>query len=103
MDGSSSLDSSSSLEDMPWFTQEQLSRFSEFLTGDPARDQRNIQALLGTVSDTIGETDLDTMLGKLVDQAIRTTGSERAILLLYEEAPVGSNAASPTSRSSVSG
>ncbi|MEE8105318.1 MAG: SpoIIE family protein phosphatase [Planctomycetota bacterium] len=85
MDGSSSLDSSSSLEDMPWFTQEQLSRFSEFLTGDPARDQRNIQALLGTVSDTIGEMDLDTMLGKLVDQAIRTTGSERAILLLYEE------------------
>ena len=57
MEGSTSnLDSSSSLENMPWFTQEQLSRFSEFLTGDPARDQRNIQALLGTVSDSIPAT-----------------------------------------------
>ena len=79
------MDTTSSIPEMPWFTQEQLTRFSEFLTGDPTRDQRNIQALLGTVSEALGETDLDTMLAKLVDQAIRSTGSERGILLLFDE------------------
>jgi sigma-B regulation protein RsbU (phosphoserine phosphatase) len=79
------MDSTSSLPDMPWFSQEQLSRFSEFLTGDAMRDQRNIQALLGTVSEAVGETELEMLLTKLVDQVIRSTGSERCILLLYSE------------------
>ncbi len=79
------MDTTSSIPEMPWFTQEQLTRFSEFLTGDPTRDQRNIQALLGTVSEALGQTDLDTMLARLVDQAIRSTGSERGILLLFDE------------------
>jgi serine phosphatase RsbU (regulator of sigma subunit) len=79
------MDSTSSLPEMPWFSQEQLNKFSEFLTGDAMRDQRNIQALLGTVSEAVGETELEALLTKLVDQLIRSTGSERCILLLYSE------------------
>ena len=79
------MDSTSSMPEMPWFSQDQLSRFSEFLTGDAIRDQRNIQALLGTVSEAVGETELEVLLTKLLDQVIRSTGSERCILLLYSE------------------
>ena len=68
----------------PFFSQEELARFAECLTGDSDRDQRCFRALLATVSEVIGETDLDTLLCRLVDHTISTTGTERGILLLLE-------------------
>ncbi|MHC4930822.1 MAG: PP2C family protein-serine/threonine phosphatase [Planctomycetota bacterium] len=69
---------------VPWFTEEELHRFSEFLTGDSARDQRSFQTLLSTVTEVLGETSFDKLLHKLVDHAIQTTRSERGILLLED-------------------
>ncbi len=66
----------------PWFSQEELGRFAEFLTGDSARDQRNFMTLLATVTEVLGEPDFDELLNKLVDHAIMTTRAERGMLLL---------------------
>ncbi|MHC4339796.1 MAG: hypothetical protein ACYSX0_06250, partial [Planctomycetota bacterium] len=71
--------------EVPWFTEEELHRFSEFLTGDSARDQRSFQTLLSTVTEVLGETSFDRLLHKLVDHAIQTTRSERGILLLEDQ------------------
>ena len=70
--------------EVPWFSDEELSRLSEFLTGDSARDQRSFQTLLSTVTEVLGESDFDRLLHKLVDYVIQTTRSERGILLLDE-------------------
>ena len=68
----------------PWFSQAELGRFAEFLTGDSARDQRNFMTLLATVTEVLGEPDFDSLLDKLVDHAVMTTRTERGILLLLE-------------------
>jgi len=68
----------------PWFSRAELDRFADFLTGDHARDQANITTLLETVAEALGQTDLERLLRRLVDRAIRTTGAERGILLLFE-------------------
>jgi len=68
----------------PWFSHEELSRFSEFLTGDSARDQRNFADLLATVTEVLGEPDLEMLLRKLVDHAVQTTRSERGILMMRD-------------------
>jgi len=68
----------------PWFSQEELGRFAEFLTGDSVRDQRNFMTLLATVTEVLGEPDFDKLLEKLVDHAVMTTRTERGILLLLE-------------------
>ena len=41
----------------PWFSQEELNRFAECLTGDSDRDQACFRSLLATVSELLGETD----------------------------------------------
>lgn len=69
----------------PWFSQEELGRFAEFLTGDSARDQRNFMTLLATVTEVLGEPDFDALLNKLVDHVIMTTRSERGLLLFLSE------------------
>lgn len=68
----------------PWFSPDELARFSEFLTGDSARDQRNFRTLLATVTEVLGETDLESLLRKLVDHTIHTTRSERGILMMSD-------------------
>ena len=73
----------------PWFSQEELGRFAEFLTGDSARDQRNFMTLLATVTEVLGEPDFDKLLNKLVDHAIMTTRAERGILLLLKDGELG--------------
>jgi len=72
----------SPLPRIPWYSQEELSAFSEFLTGDSERDQRNFRTLLATVTELLGEPDIDLLLRKLLAHAIETTRSERGILLL---------------------
>lgn len=68
----------------PWFSQAELTRFADFLTGDPTRDQANVTTLLETVAEVLRQTELEPLLRTLVDRAIRATGSERGILLLFE-------------------
>ncbi|MGH7162727.1 MAG: PP2C family protein-serine/threonine phosphatase [Planctomycetota bacterium] len=68
----------------PYFSAEQMARFAEFLTGEPARDQEGFRALLATVTEVLGETDSDTLLRTLVDRAIHTSRAERGMILLHE-------------------
>ncbi|MGQ0614514.1 MAG: PP2C family protein-serine/threonine phosphatase [Planctomycetaceae bacterium] len=70
---------------LPWFSPEELYRFAEFLSGDAPRDQRNIQFLLEMVAETLRQPDVEALMRTLLDRAIRTTASERGILLLNEE------------------
>jgi serine phosphatase RsbU (regulator of sigma subunit) len=74
----------SPLPRIPWYSQEELSAFSEFLTGDSERDQRNFRTLLATVTELLGEPDIELLLRKLLAHAIETTRSERGILLLLD-------------------
>lgn len=69
----------------PFFTREDLERFAECLTGDSERDQRCFRTLMATVSEVLGETELEGLLVRLVDRTVQTTGTERGILLLLEE------------------
>lgn len=53
-----------------------------FLTGDRARDQRNVDLLLGTVGELYGTGDVGTLVRRAVDRAVAVTGAERGLLLL---------------------
>jgi sigma-B regulation protein RsbU (phosphoserine phosphatase) len=55
-----------------------------FLTGDPARDQRNVDVLLGAVKELCGRTDLDAIIRRTVDGAIEVTGAQRGVLFLAD-------------------
>lgn len=55
-----------------------------FLTGDRARDQRNVDLLLGAVEELYGSRVLDEVVRHAVDRAIRVTGAQRGILLLSD-------------------
>ena len=59
-----------------------------FLTGDRARDQRNVDLLLGAVGELYGSTGLDALLRSAVDRAIAVTGAQRGVLLLADAAGV---------------
>lgn len=69
---------------VPLFSQEQISRLSGFLTGQQERDQRNFQALLAAVTEALAETDVSTLLRKVVDRTIQITNTERGLLLLHD-------------------
>jgi phosphoserine phosphatase RsbU/P len=56
--------------------------FHSFLTGDRARDQRNVDLLLGAVEELYGSADHETLLRRAVDRAILVTGAQRGVLLL---------------------
>ena len=53
-----------------------------FLTGDRAKDARNVAILLDTIADVTRNHDLDQLLRSIVDKAIAITGAERGLLLL---------------------
>ncbi len=61
-------------------------RHGAFLTGDPQRDQRNVDMLLGAVEELYGRGDLDTVMRSAVDRAIMVTGAQRGVLLLADGA-----------------
>jgi len=73
------------LPENPWFSPEELRLFAECLTGDSDHDQHCFRALLATVSEVLGGTDLDELLRRLVDHTVQTTGTERGILLLRRD------------------
>jgi sigma-B regulation protein RsbU (phosphoserine phosphatase) len=56
-----------------------------FLTGDPARDQRIVDMLLGAVEELYGGEGVEALLRRAVDRAIQVTGAQRGILLLGED------------------
>ncbi|MFQ5844612.1 MAG: PP2C family protein-serine/threonine phosphatase [Planctomycetota bacterium] len=56
-----------------------------FLTGDPAKDTRNVAILLDTVAAVSRNHDLDALMRSIVDKAIAVTGAERGLLLLTAE------------------
>ncbi len=58
--------------------------FAEFLTGDPARDARNVNILLQTIAAVNSNLDLESVLTNSVDLTIDLTGAERGILMLFE-------------------
>jgi serine phosphatase RsbU (regulator of sigma subunit) len=70
--------------EIPPFSQEQLARFSEFLTGQTTRDQQSFRTLIANVADLLGEIEGETLLKRLVDRVVQSTGSERGILLLHD-------------------
>jgi serine phosphatase RsbU (regulator of sigma subunit) len=55
-----------------------------FLTGDPARDARNVDILLKTIAAVNSNLELETLIVNVVDLTLDLTGAERGILLLYE-------------------
>ena len=55
------------------------------LTGDPEKDRRNVEILLNSVGELYGPRELDELMRRAVDRAIRVTGAERGMLLLAAE------------------
>jgi serine phosphatase RsbU (regulator of sigma subunit) len=60
--------------------------FPNFLTGDRGRDQRNVELLLGAVTELYASGDLPTRVRRAVDRAVLVTGAERGLLLLADGA-----------------
>ncbi|MBI4615393.1 MAG: sigma 54-interacting transcriptional regulator [Planctomycetes bacterium] len=58
-------------------------RLAGILTGDPARDYRNVLMLLETINAVNLEVDLERLLVRVVDVMIDLTRAQRGILLLY--------------------
>ena len=57
----------------------------DFLTGDRAKDQRNVQILLDSVEELYSPRTVEDLMQRAVDRAIRVTGAERGMLLLAGE------------------
>jgi diguanylate cyclase (GGDEF)-like protein len=57
-------------------------RLAGILTGDQARDYRNVEALLDTVSAVSSLAPLEDTLREVVDRCLAITGAERGLLLL---------------------
>ncbi len=55
-----------------------------FLTGDRAKDARNVTILLDTIAAVTANADLDSLKRSIVDKAIAVTNAERGLLLLKD-------------------
>jgi diguanylate cyclase (GGDEF)-like protein len=64
--------------------QRRRDRLAGILTGDPARDYRNVQALLESVQAVSRLGPLDQTLTEIVERAVDIAGAERGLLLLRE-------------------
>lgn len=60
----------------------------DFLTGDPEKDQRNVDVLLDSVEEMYGRRSVKDRIRSAVDRAILVTGAERGFLLVPNEAGV---------------
>ena len=72
-------------EGRPWFTEEDVDYYVNFLASPSGGEHESFRTLLATVSEVLGETDFDALLSKLVQHALGTTHAERGILLLLEK------------------
>ncbi|MDH3590631.1 MAG: hypothetical protein OER88_02040, partial [Planctomycetota bacterium] len=55
-----------------------------FLTGDRAKDARNVAILLDTIAAVSANRDLDSLLRSIVDKAIAISNADRGLLLLHD-------------------
>ncbi len=55
------------------------------LTGDPARDNRNVSMLLATVNAANSAVDIGEVSRRFVDMVVVLTGADRGLLLLMRE------------------
>jgi sigma-B regulation protein RsbU (phosphoserine phosphatase) len=60
-------------------------RHHDFLTGDPARDARNVDVLLSAVERMYRRANVEEVLRSAVEGALEVTGGERGVLLLEED------------------
>ncbi|MBL4849737.1 MAG: sigma 54-interacting transcriptional regulator [Planctomycetes bacterium] len=65
--------------------QRRRDRLAGILTGDPARDYRNVQALLESVQAVSRLGPLEETLAEIVVRAIEIAGADRGLLLLRED------------------
>ena len=65
--------------------QDWVSAQTGFLTGDKAKDARNVAILLDTIAEVNRNPDLDSLLRSIIAKAIAITNAERGILLLRNE------------------
>lgn len=56
-----------------------------FLTGDTEKDRRNVEILLDSLEELYSPRDVDDLMRRAVDRAIRVTGAERGMLILADE------------------
>jgi len=70
---------------IPWFSEDDVRYYTQFLSGPAEDTHQNFKTLLATVSEVLGQTDLDALLKKLVQHALQSTQSERGILLLADK------------------
>jgi serine phosphatase RsbU (regulator of sigma subunit) len=59
-------------------------KWAGFLTGDAARDSRNVNILLQTIAAVNSNLELEAVIVNAVDQSLSLTGAERGILLMFE-------------------
>jgi len=57
-----------------------------FLTGDRAKDARNVTILLDTIAEVTGKANLDSLMRSIVDKAIAIANADRGLLLLRDDA-----------------
>ena len=67
-------------------TQDWAAAQTGFLTGDRAKDARNVAILLDTIADVSSNHDLEKLLRSIVDKAIAIANADRGLLLLRDEA-----------------
>lgn len=65
--------------------QDWASKQTGFLTGDKAKDSRNVAILLDTIASVSGNRDLDSLLRSIIDKAIHIASAERGIILLPDK------------------
>ncbi len=58
---------------------------TEFLSGDPLEDRRQVRVLLDAIARVSESRDLESLLDYVVDSAVETTGAERGFLVLLDE------------------
>ncbi|MDH3592720.1 MAG: GAF domain-containing protein, partial [Planctomycetota bacterium] len=56
-----------------------------FLTGDRAKDARNVTILLDTIAEVSSNTDIEALKRSIVDKAIAIANAERGLLLLMDD------------------
>jgi len=57
---------------------------TQFLSGDPLRDRRQVHVLLEAIARVSESRDLESLLEHVVDSAVETTGAEQGLLVLLD-------------------
>ena len=58
---------------------------TQFLSGDPLRDRKQVRVLLDAIARVSESRDLESLLEHVVDSAVETTGAEQGLLILLDD------------------